>query len=211
MRTTGFADCELPTAAAALIDNSTKIPMLCCLSGGISIYSATRSQGVVHRGCSNRGNDAHMPRPNHGSAVNRKDWQGSGAGFRGLLFAQVSGTLVTAVIVVVITGRAMPALWGGSICLLGYAWGAWQLRPRPGPAEAQRVLARVVWAQLGKVTIFLMLFALSFRFGPSTHQPQTLGGMLAGFAGAQVAGWLYFARRGGIEGTGDNAGNQDGE
>lgn len=143
--------------------------------------------------------------------MNRDDWQGSGAGFRSLLFAQVSGTLAVAGVAALITGRATPALWGGAICLLGYAWGAWQLRPRTGTADPGRVLARVVWAQVGKVAIFLMLFALSFRFEPSTHQPQTLGGILAGFFGAQVAGWLYCARFGGIERTGGDAGNQDGE
>jgi len=141
--------------------------------------------------------------------VNRETRRGSGSGFRGLLFAQALGTLAVAFGLIWLPMPAPAALKGGGICLLGYAWAGWQLRPRPGPTDAQRVLARVVWAQVGKVAIVLMLFALSFRFAPSTHQPQTLGGMLAGFIGAQLVGWLYLARCGGIEGTGEGAGNQD--
>lgn len=141
--------------------------------------------------------------------MNRENWQGSGAVFRSLLFAQALGTLVAAFGLIWLPVPAPAALSGGVICLLGHAWAGWQLRTRPGSAGAQRVLARVVWAQVGKVAIILTLFALSFRFVSSTREPETLGGMLAGFIGAQVAGWLYIARRGGIEGTGEGAGNQD--
>ena len=141
--------------------------------------------------------------------MNRENRQGSGADFRGLLFAQALGTLIVAFGLLWIAVPAPAALSGGAICLLGHAWAGWQLRPRLGTASAERVLARVVWAQMGKVAIVLMLFALSFRFAPSTHQPETLGGMLAGFIGAQVVGWLYLARRGGIDGAGEGAGNQD--
>lgn len=153
--------------------------------------------------------EAQAPRAHHGFAVNRENRQGSGAGFRSLLFAQALGTLIVAFGLLWVAVPAPAALGGGAICLLGHTWAGWQLRPRSGPAGAGKVLARVVWAQVGKVAIILTLFALSFRFAPSTHQPQTLGAMLAGFIGAQVAGWLYLARRGGIEGTGEGAGNQD--
>lgn len=141
--------------------------------------------------------------------MNRENWQGPGTGFRSFLTAQTLGTLIVGFGLIWLPAPAMAALGGGVICLAGYGWAGWQLRPRPGPASAERVLARVVWAQMGKIAIILTLFALSFRFAPDTHEPKTLGGMLAGFIGAQVAGWLYMARFGGIEGTGEGAGNQD--
>jgi ATP synthase protein I len=141
--------------------------------------------------------------------VNRKYWPGPGTGFRSLLFAQSLGTLIAGLGLVWLPAPAMAALAGGGICLAAHGWAAWQLRPRPGSAGAGRVLARVVWAEAGKVAIILTLFALSFRFVPDTHQPETLGAMLTGFIGAQGAGWLYIARFGGMDGTGQRAGDQD--
>jgi F0F1-type ATP synthase assembly protein I len=127
------------------------------------------------------------------------------------LFAQAVGTLALALALALLPGDPVAALQGGAICLLGHAWGAWQLRPRPGPVDAQRVLARVVRAEMGKVAIFLVLFALSFRFEPRMHQAEGVVSLIAGFAGAHLFGWLNLARGGGDEGTGDDAGNQDRE
>lgn len=106
-------------------------------------------------------------------------------------------------------GALTMALWGGVITVLGYAWGGYQIWIRPGTGTPEQILARTVFAQTGKLAIFLVLFALTFRFEPRMHRPEILGALLAGFLGAQLAGWIVLARSGKGDGTGDDAGNQD--
>lgn len=131
--------------------------------------------------------------------------------FRGLLYAQATGAMMVALLTAVALepGALTAALLGGGINLLGYAWGGYQIWIRPGTGTPEQVLGRTVFAQVGKLAIFLVLFALTFRFEPRMHRPEMLGALLAGFLGAQLAGWIYLARSGKGDGTGDDAGNQD--
>lgn len=132
--------------------------------------------------------------------------------FWGLLYAQAAGTLAAALLAggLLLEAGALPAaLGGGGISLLGYAWAGYQLWWRPGNGSPEQILGRTVYAQVGKVTIFLVLFALAFHYESRLHRPDMLGALVAGFIGAQLAGWLHLARRGDGEGTGNGAGNRN--
>jgi hypothetical protein len=155
------------------------------------------------------GGDCHSP-PGPTNTVTRSHQKGSRRFFWGLLYAQAAGTVLAALIMAAFFGfeALLAALWGGVICLLGYGWGGFQIGWRSGDGSAGQIAGRAVYALVGKWAVFMVLFALSFRFEPRLHRPEMFGAMLAGFVGAQLTGWIIVARRSGV-GTGEDVGNQD--
>ena len=102
---------------------------------------------------------------------------------------------------------ALAALWGGVICLLGHAWGGFQVWLHPRNRYPERMAGAAVRAELGKLVIIISLLWLTFSQYEVMRGREMAAALLAGFFLVQVAGWVVLATAGG---TGDNSGERNG-
>jgi len=116
--------------------------------------------------------------------------------FWGLMRAQTTSVVVIAALAAVIAGSTigLAALWGGTISLIAYAWGGFQVWLHPGNRAAKRMAGAAVRAELGKIAIMLVLFWLTFAEVPQMRESMTAMVLFLAFMSAQIAGWVQVAR-----------------
>ena len=104
--------------------------------------------------------------------------------FWGLMRAQTTSVVVIAALAAVIAGSTigLAALWGGTISLIAYAWGGFQVWLHPGNRAAKRM------------AIMLVLFWLTFAEVPQMRESMTAMVLFLAFMSAQIAGWVQVAR-----------------
>lgn len=122
----------------------------------------------------------------------------AGAGlFRGLMSAQVAALAVCSILAGLLGGVALAlgAAWGAGICLLAHAWAGFQLWLHPGNRRSERRRATAALrAEIGKITIMLVLLWLTFREVPAMQTKQMAAALLVGFFVTQAAGLVWLAR-----------------
>ncbi|MCH2556497.1 MAG: hypothetical protein MK005_04260 [Alcanivorax sp.] len=116
--------------------------------------------------------------------------------FWGLMRAQILSAMIFAVLVVVIAGTSLglAAAWGGTISLIAYAWGGFQVWLHPGNRAPERMAGAAMRAEAGKVVIMLALFGLTFAKVPASRELTHVVVLFLGFLLAQIAGWVQVAR-----------------
>lgn len=116
--------------------------------------------------------------------------------FWGLMRAQISSTILFAALIAAIGSGSLglTALWGGTISLIAYAWGGFQVWLHPGNRASERMAGAAIRAEVGKVVIMLALFGLTFAKVAAMRQLAHVMVLFPGFVLAQVAGWVQVAR-----------------
>lgn len=124
--------------------------------------------------------------------------------FWGLMRAQISSAILFAGLVTVFAGFSLglAAVWGGSISLIAYAWGGFQVWLHPGNRAPERMAGAAMRAEAGKVVIMLALFGLTFAKVPEARELTHVVVLFLGFLLAQIAGWVQVARLDRRMGTG---------
>lgn len=116
--------------------------------------------------------------------------------FWGLLRAQGAATVALAIAVAIAgsSEQVLIALWGGVMSLVAYTWAGFQLWIHPGNRQPRRQMSAAIRAEVGKVVILLLLFWLTLSEWPATRSSNALI-LFAAFFFAQLAGWIWLARR----------------
>ena len=116
--------------------------------------------------------------------------------FWGLMRAQISSVILFAALVTVIAGTSLglTALWGGTISLIAYAWGGFQVWLHPGNRAPERMAGAAMRAEAGKVVIMLALFGLTLAKVAVMRELAHVAVLFPGFLLAQIAGWVQVAR-----------------
>ncbi|MBF5054963.1 ATP synthase subunit I [Alcanivorax sp. 521-1] len=110
--------------------------------------------------------------------------------------AQISSAILFAALVTVLAGASLglAAAWGGTISLIAYAWGGFQVWLHPGNRAPERMAGAALRAEAGKVVIMLALFGLTFAKVPGLRELTHVVVLFLGFLLAQIAGWVQVAR-----------------
>jgi ATP synthase protein I len=92
--------------------------------------------------------------------------------------AQTTSVVIIAALAAVIAGSTigLAALWGGTISLIAYAWGGFQVWLHPGNRAAKR-MAGAAFAEV-----------------PQMRESMTAMVLFLAFMSAQIAGWVQVAR-----------------
>ena len=116
--------------------------------------------------------------------------------FWGLLRAQGAAIFVVVLLAALFGGAdaGAVALWGGIISLIANAWAGFQLWMHPGNRSPQRLSGAAIRAEVGKVVIMLLLFALTLKRWPLMQQGSMVLILALAFLGTYVCGlvWLQY-------------------
>ncbi|MBD3644801.1 ATP synthase subunit I [Alcanivorax sp.] len=110
--------------------------------------------------------------------------------------AQLVTLVLFALLVTTLAGTlaGLVAAWGGSISLIAYAWGGFQLWMHPGNRAPKRMATAAIRAEMGKIAIMLLLFWLTFSKVPEAREMKIAMVLLLGFMLTQIVGWVQVAR-----------------
>lgn len=116
--------------------------------------------------------------------------------FIGLVLSQ----LVTLIVLAIITSLALEfdvakaTTWGAGICFLAYMWAGFQMWLNPRNKVGKRRSTTAIRAEVGKVTIALLLLGISIKTVPEFREKTGAAALLLGFFITQVAGSIWLAR-----------------
>lgn len=124
------------------------------------------------------------------------EFQPDRALFWGLMRAQLTTLVAFGLLVTGLAGvfAGLVAAWGGTICLIAYAWGAFQIWMHPGNRAPERMATAAMRAEMGKIAIMLLLFWLTFSKVPEAREMKIAMVLLLGFLLTQIVGWVQIAR-----------------
>ena len=124
------------------------------------------------------------------------EFQPNRALFWGLMCAQLTTIVVFGLLVTGLAGvfAGLVAVWGGTISLIAYAWGSFQVWLHPGNRAPERMAGAAMRAEAGKVVIMLALFGLTFAKVAVMRELAHVAVLFPGFLLAQIAGWVQVAR-----------------
>jgi ATP synthase protein I len=128
--------------------------------------------------------------------VTSNEFQPNRALFWGLMCAQLTTIVVFGLLVTGLAGvfAGLVAVWGGTISLIAYAWGGFQIWMHPGNRAPKRMATAAMRAEMGKIAIMLLLLWLTFSKVPEAREMKIAMVLLLGFLLAQVVGWIQVAR-----------------
>ena len=124
------------------------------------------------------------------------EFQPDRALFWGLMRAQLTTIVAFGLLVTGLAGvfAGLVAAWGGTISLIAYAWGGFQLWMHPGNRAPKRMATAAIRAEMGKIAIMLLLFWLTFSKVPEAREMKIAMVLLLGFMLTQIVGWVQVAR-----------------